>query len=239
MAVTVALAFAPELVLTVANVRAARRLRGRPVRGVAGLRGMAVPVLEGALDRSLQLASSMDARGYGRRNALTGPTAGPAAALVAAGLLVVVVGLYGVLDSGASAPSGSRSSPWGWPSCAASLLLGGRRSSRTRYRPDPWRWPEWAGPVLRAGGGSGIARPRRWGVAGIQYSATPLAVPLLPLSRRRRSWSAWSPRSPRSTLACHLRSPAASAPQRAGAHRPGVPRRPDVRSPAACRRAGG
>ena len=33
----------------------------------AGMRGIAVPVLEGALDRSLQLATSMDARGYGRR----------------------------------------------------------------------------------------------------------------------------------------------------------------------------
>ena len=33
-----------------------------------GLRGIAVPVLEGALDRSLQLATSMDARGYGRRS---------------------------------------------------------------------------------------------------------------------------------------------------------------------------
>ena len=67
VAVTVSLAFVPEVVIALAAVRDARRLRGRPVRGVAGLRGMAVPVLESALDRSLQLASSMDARGYGRR----------------------------------------------------------------------------------------------------------------------------------------------------------------------------
>ena len=70
VAITVALSFAPELVMAITDIRAARRLRGRPLRGLAGLRGTAVPVLERALDRSLQLASSMDARGYGRRVAV-------------------------------------------------------------------------------------------------------------------------------------------------------------------------
>ena len=67
VAVTVALAFTPELVLSIGLVRQARRLRGIPTAGLRGWRGIAVPVLESALDRSLQLATSMDARGYGRR----------------------------------------------------------------------------------------------------------------------------------------------------------------------------
>jgi energy-coupling factor transport system permease protein len=179
VAVTVALAFAPELVITVSNVRAARRLRGRPVRGVAGLRGMAVPVLEGALDRSLQLAASMDARGYGRRR----PDAGgrrAGTALVVVGLLVVVVGLYGVLDSGAVDGAGLPVFALGLVLCAASLLLGGRRSARTRYRPDPWRWPEWV--VVGSGlvAVAGISVAEALGAAGVQYSALPLTVPLLP-----------------------------------------------------------
>jgi energy-coupling factor transport system permease protein len=179
VAVTVALAFAPELVVTVSNVRAARRLRGRPVRGVAGLRGMAVPVLEGALDRSLQLAASMDARGYGRRNPARAPRR-TATVLVVTGLLVVVVGLYGVLDSGSMGGLGLPVFALGLALCAASLLLGGRRSLRTRYRPDPWRWPEWA--VLGSGlaAVAGISLAEALGVPGVQYSATPLTVPLLP-----------------------------------------------------------
>ena len=70
VAVTVALSFTPELVQSIGIVRQARRQRGIPTKGLRGMRGVAVPVLESALDRSLQLATSMDARGYGRRIAV-------------------------------------------------------------------------------------------------------------------------------------------------------------------------
>src|SRR6185436_5415433 len=94
VAVVVALSFSPHLVEAVSRVRAARRLRGRPDRGVRGLRGVAMPVLESALERSVDLAAAMDARGFGRSDAtpaarrLTG-------ALTGAGLLGVCVGVYG------------------------------------------------------------------------------------------------------------------------------------------------
>src|SRR3954453_8362006 len=67
VAVTVALAFAPQAVASIGQLRSARRLRGRPGRGLRSLRGIAVPVLEGALERSVDLAAAMDARGFGRR----------------------------------------------------------------------------------------------------------------------------------------------------------------------------
>jgi energy-coupling factor transport system permease protein len=180
VAVTVALAFAPEIVITIANVREARRLRGRPNRGVTGLRGMAVPVLEGALDRSLQLASSMDARGYGRRNDLTRAHRRLANGLIVGGLLVIVVGLYGVLDSGALGGLGLPVFALGMACCAASLLVGGRRTSRTRYRLDPWRWSEWAVLCSGAAAVAAVSVAEALGAAGIQYSATPLAMPRLP-----------------------------------------------------------
>ena len=71
VALTVALAIVPNTVLTAGRVREARRLRGRAVRGLRGLQGLAMPVLEGALERSVDLAASMDARGYGRRRAVS------------------------------------------------------------------------------------------------------------------------------------------------------------------------
>ena len=65
VAVTVALSVTPQAIVSVQRLRSARRLRGRPVNGPAAWRGTAVPVLEGSMARSLTLAASMDARGYG------------------------------------------------------------------------------------------------------------------------------------------------------------------------------
>ena len=76
-AVVIALSLFPQLAESVQRVRRARRLRGDPGRGIGALRRIVVPVLEDALERSLSLAASMDARGYGRSGELgRGPSAG-------------------------------------------------------------------------------------------------------------------------------------------------------------------
>ncbi|HUC33504.1 MAG TPA: energy-coupling factor transporter transmembrane component T, partial [Ilumatobacteraceae bacterium] len=66
VAITVALTVAPQLVESAQRVNRARRLRGDTSRGRHALRGIAMPVLHDALDRSFQLAAAMDSRGYGR-----------------------------------------------------------------------------------------------------------------------------------------------------------------------------
>jgi energy-coupling factor transporter transmembrane protein EcfT len=52
----------PQLVQSLQRIRKAQRLRG--IEKV-GIRNLALPLLEEALTRSLQLAESMDSRGYG------------------------------------------------------------------------------------------------------------------------------------------------------------------------------
>jgi len=66
VACVIALTFAPQLVTDAARVRAAHRLRGQNGTGLRSLRRLAMPVLEGALERSVDLAAAMDSRGYGR-----------------------------------------------------------------------------------------------------------------------------------------------------------------------------
>ncbi|HXY27399.1 MAG TPA: energy-coupling factor transporter transmembrane component T, partial [Acidimicrobiales bacterium] len=181
VAVTVALAFTPELVLSIGVVRQARRQRGIPVRGLRGMRGVAVPVLESALDRSLQLATSMDARGYGRRVSLGQGSRWLAGGTTTGGLLLVAVGLYGVIDSGSLFGLGLPIMAVAGVLCGIGLALGGRRSARSRYRPDPWRRPEW---VVT---GSGLAALVAMIVAhllnlpGLTVSFSPLAFPSIPL----------------------------------------------------------
>ena len=66
VACVIALTFAPQLVTDAQRVRAAHRLRGRSTRGPRSLARLAMPVLEGALEHSVELAAAMDSRGYGR-----------------------------------------------------------------------------------------------------------------------------------------------------------------------------
>jgi energy-coupling factor transport system permease protein len=181
VAVTVALAFTPELVESIGIVRQARRQRGIPVKGLRGMRGVAVPVLESALDRSLQLATSMDARGYGRRVALSGGSRRLATGSTAAGLLLVAVGLYGIIDSGSLFGMGLPIMAVAAVLCGVGLALSGRRSARSRYRPDPWRRPEWvvAGSGLFALLAMIVAHVLN--MPGLTVSFSPLAFPSIPV----------------------------------------------------------
>jgi energy-coupling factor transport system permease protein len=181
VAVTVSLSFAPEVVMAIASVRDARRLRGRPTRGVAGLRGMAIPVLEGALDRSLQLASSMDARGYGRRQAQTARARQLAGGCTALGLLFIVAGVYGALDAGSLPVGGLPFIAAGAVLVGAGMVASGRRTNRTRYRPDPWAAPEWVVVGSGAVALTALVVATGLGVAGLQLDVYPLRPPPLPL----------------------------------------------------------
>lgn len=66
LVVGIALTFVPVMLRTAAEIRDAQRMRGHRFRGVRSLRALVVPVLAGAMERSIALAASMDARGYGR-----------------------------------------------------------------------------------------------------------------------------------------------------------------------------
>jgi energy-coupling factor transport system permease protein len=179
VATVVALTFAPQLVSDAARVRAAHRLRGQSGTGVRALGRTVMPVLEGALDRSVELAAAMDSRGYGRTTDASRVDRRLTALLTFGGLLGVCVGVYGLLDASASPLLGLPSLLLGAVLAAAGLAFGGRRTRRTRYRPDPWALPEWlvAGSGLVAAAGlfvTGAAAPELLHLPG------PLAVPPVP-----------------------------------------------------------
>ncbi|MBE1596782.1 energy-coupling factor transport system permease protein [Streptomyces stelliscabiei] len=180
VAVVVAMTFAPHLVADVQRLRAARRLRGRPDRGVRGLLQVGLPVLEGALERSVALAAAMDSRGYGRTARVPARVRRTTAALTLGGLLGVCAGTYGVL----TAEGGTYGLPvllTGLVAALTGLRLGGRRSPRTRYRPDVWGVRAW----LVAGSGTAVAVLlivlAAYDSAALHPGVVPLASPDLPL----------------------------------------------------------
>jgi energy-coupling factor transport system permease protein len=97
------------------------------------------------------------------------------------GLLGVCVGLYGLLDAGSPVALGLPVLLLGTVVAGVGLAVGGRRATRSRYRPDRWAGPEW----LVAGSGLAAALAALVGAAadpaGMAPSTSPLVVPALPL----------------------------------------------------------
>ncbi|WP_104531384.1 energy-coupling factor transporter transmembrane component T [Streptomyces sparsogenes] len=181
VAVTVAISVAPQLVQSVQRVARARKLRAGRTRGMRALRGIVVPVLEDALERSLRLAAAMDSRGYGRAGTATRRSRRITGALMLLGMCGLCAGAYGLLDATAPAFLGLPAMGLGAVLCVAGLRLGGRRVTRTTYRPDPWRLPEWA--VAGSGVLSAILLFSNLGYDPAQLNSTfyPLTWPGLPL----------------------------------------------------------
>ncbi|MCT7351292.1 energy-coupling factor transporter transmembrane protein EcfT [Streptomyces sp. 15-116A] len=180
VAVVVALTFAPNLIADVQRLRAARRLRGRPDNGIRGLLHVGLPVLEGALERSVALAAAMDARGYGRTAQVPPAVRRTTAALTLGGLLGVCAGTYGLLTA-AGATYGIPVLLAGLAAALAGLWLGGRRSLRTRYRPDRWDARAW----LVTGSGVAVAALLALAAArdpaALHPGVIPLVAPTLPV----------------------------------------------------------
>lgn len=181
VSVVVALTFTPQLVADVDRLRTVRRLRGRPDHGVRAIAAAAIPVLEGALERSVTLAAAMDARGYGRRAAVSARRRRVTAGALLGGLVAACIGSYGLLTAGSPGALGLPLLALGSVAAVMAVLASSRSSVRTTYRPDPWRSPEWlvtaAGvAVLAAFVAAGLL-----GGFGLTTSTDPPAWPVLPL----------------------------------------------------------
>ncbi|MCX5197035.1 energy-coupling factor transporter transmembrane protein EcfT [Streptomyces sp. NBC_00249] len=180
VAVVVAMTFAPNMVADVARLRTARRLRGRPTGGVKAVLQIGLPVLEGALERSVAVAASMDARGYGRTAEVPPAVRHTTNVLTLGGLLGMCAGTYGLLAAEGAA-YGLPVLGIGLVLALAGLRLGGRRSIRTRYRPDRWGLRAW----LVAGSGAAVAALLIHAASvdpeALRPGVVPLVVPTLPL----------------------------------------------------------
>lgn len=90
--VSVAINLAPQLIESLHRVRRARSLRGKSKR-TSRLTGIVIPIIEDTLDRSLLLAASMDARGFGRRGKQSNSELFIARLL---GLIALLANLFGI-----------------------------------------------------------------------------------------------------------------------------------------------
>jgi energy-coupling factor transport system permease protein len=140
LVVSIALTFVPQMMISAQEIREAQRIRGHRIKGVRDMLPLVMALLTTGLERSLQLAESMEARGFGNVRPV------PARRDVLLKLLSVV-SLSGILGSTFALTYFSRLAWLGWSGLGASVLLlvgvlwaQGKRVRRTHYRRERWSW---------------------------------------------------------------------------------------------------
>lgn len=141
VAVVIALSVAPQLVESAGRVRRARRLRGGNAGFLHTLKAFVVPIVADAVDRSISLATSMEARGFGRSRV---PRTRRIATnvLLLASAMVLTFGGFIVLSQPQHALLGLGTIAVGALGVVLGLRHWGAGVRVTRYRPDPWRIQE-------------------------------------------------------------------------------------------------
>lgn len=139
-AIAIAINLAPQLVQSLQRVRRAAALRGRS-KGMRSLNGILIPTLEDALQRSLDLAAIMDARGFGSRTPQPRATRRIATGAAFGSLSLIGWATYSLMTNADSTPGlvlgGSAILPM-----ALFLRLQGRGVQRSRFRVRKLVWQD-------------------------------------------------------------------------------------------------
>jgi energy-coupling factor transport system permease protein len=136
-ALAVAFNLAPQIIVSAQRVNKARSLRGRS-KGLSALNSLIIPILEDAIEQSLNLAASMDARGFGRQGSLS---IGQLRYSRIASLTAVACSAIGTYVLLTSSNGGFALSLFGLAALATftTLRIASRRNIKTRYVKAPWR----------------------------------------------------------------------------------------------------
>ncbi|NIN69039.1 MAG: hypothetical protein GTO63_31000 [Anaerolineae bacterium] len=140
MITSIAIAFVPQMMSSLKEIREAQAIRGHRFRGIRDLLPLFVPLLTSGLERAIQLAESMEARGFG---SIARPASRERGLVDKA---LIALSLFGLL-AGAFWYSYYSRTRWAGASLvlASLVLLGiilvslGRRVERSRYRRQLWR----------------------------------------------------------------------------------------------------
>jgi energy-coupling factor transport system permease protein len=146
--VSIALAFFPQMMASAKEIREAQLIRGHRIRRIRDMMPFVMALLTTGLERSFQLAESMESRGFGNVRTLPKTRDVLYKALVLLGLGGFLSGFFGLTYWAAFHTAG-----WVIVILSVALLLTvfwmqGKRITRTHYHHDRFTWGD--GVVLAA-----------------------------------------------------------------------------------------
>ncbi|MGC9334255.1 MAG: energy-coupling factor transporter transmembrane component T [Anaerolineae bacterium] len=137
--ISIAITFVPQMVLSAKEIREAQRIRGHRFRGIRDLLPLIMPLLASGLERAIQLAETMEARGFG--SAVDPLPQGRAQWVQVGGLVALLTLLAGLFVAAYSVER----RPWGFALISlgvvgllATFRIQGDRVRQTRYRRLQW-----------------------------------------------------------------------------------------------------
>ena len=144
LVVSIMLAFVPQTMQSFHQVREAQAIRGHRLRGVRDLTALLVPLMTDSLEKAVQLAEAMEARGYGKSQISNLGTVWLKPDEYAKSQMLMVAGLSGVLVGWLVEAYWRNGLGWAIIGASAvALFLGVRLASShasrtTRYRRQAW-----------------------------------------------------------------------------------------------------
>jgi len=158
--VSISLTFIPQLMISAQEIREAQLVRGHRARRLRDMLPLLVALLTTALERSFQLAESMEARGFGSVRDLSPLRELAYKGLTLLGLAALLCGFF----VRAYLPNGQLLGA-AVALCGAAILVGvfwqqGQHVLRTTYRREQRAWQDWAvmAGCLAAGGAAVAVR---------------------------------------------------------------------------------
>lgn len=142
--VAIAVTFVPSTLRQARQIREAQAVRGHRLRGWRSWLPLWLPLVTGGLERALQLAEAMTARGFAGGPPLHDVWTRLG---VIVGLILAATGLL-LRTVWGQAAAGAWLLAAGSALAVAAIWQAGRRRPHTVYRPAPWRMADW----LVAGG---------------------------------------------------------------------------------------
>lgn len=135
MVTSIALAFVPQMFIVMGEIREAQRLRGHKFRGIRDLLPLFVPLLTTGMERAVQLAESMESRGFGGNVMLAGPRKELAIRVITLlGLLGLLAGIFAASYWPSNRAPGTGLTISGMLLLSVAFWMRGRLVRRTRYR---------------------------------------------------------------------------------------------------------
>lgn len=139
MVTSIALAFVPQMISALQEIREAQRVRGHHFRTIRDLLPLLMPLLTTGLERAVQLAESMEARGFGGSAVSVSRLLDyTLKGLTLTGLLAVLAGMFARSYWSRQAWIGIVLTAGGLLLLSAVFWAQGRRVRRTRYRHELW-----------------------------------------------------------------------------------------------------